>query len=168
MNNFHDIFKELRKIQPDEEYTRTSREFIMRTPQLGIGHSWRKIFLNTFEYGAAIALVVFLLVMISGSSFNIFSPFRLASLNPGAIRAEAEAIDIQMKLLNLTYPDFETSSTPKLSTVKTSPEILTSKKTTNQDSSPAGNVATTTASDTSSTPIGPDEAVDLLSGMLIE
>ena len=47
-----------------------------------------------------------MLLVLGGASFSqLLSPVKLASLDPAGIRAEAEAIDIQIQLSNLNYAE---------------------------------------------------------------
>jgi hypothetical protein len=74
---------------------------------------------RSLEMGSAVVLTGLLLFLIVGgfSIWNTFSPFKLTSLDPTSLRAEAQAIDIQIRLTDIAYADpipFERTTTPPL------------------------------------------------------
>ena len=112
--DYNDIFKQLKSITPDADYTRRSRRAILKT-----GYPTARRF-GVFSYigtmiaeGSAIALagVLLLLIMTGFSTWEFLSPFELKSLDPASLRAEAEAIDIQVQLTQLAYPDLHRNET---------------------------------------------------------
>ena len=102
-----ELIKQLKSIEADAEYTARSRHAIM-------GGAQKAPRLTIFSYigralaeGSAIVLAGALLIVIMAgfSTWEFLSPFELKSLDPVGLRAEAHAIDIQIQLTNLAYPD---------------------------------------------------------------
>lgn len=103
-----EILKMLRAIEPDHEYLKNSRRFIVGTPKQRMSPSltlWQ-ILAQSFQVGGTIVLAGLLLIMMFGgfSMGKFLTPFRISSLNPEGLRAEADAIDIQIQLTDLDYP----------------------------------------------------------------
>lgn len=98
--------KILRRITPDAEFSRRSRETILGLPAIAPLRPW-KIFTTSIQFGSAIALTAVLLLVILGgiSAWKYLSPFRLSSLDPASLKAEAEAVDIQIELSTLSYTE---------------------------------------------------------------
>lgn len=100
------LLKKLKEISPDAAYTKRSRHAILETlPALRPWQSPWQIFMHSLQFGSAIALAGVLLVLVLGgfSTWRFLSPFGLASLDPGSLRAEAEAIDAQLHLASVSY-----------------------------------------------------------------
>ncbi|MEK7093882.1 MAG: hypothetical protein AAB903_00905, partial [Patescibacteria group bacterium] len=116
--------KILKNIEPDRNYADRSLSTIVMSPRNSKTSWFSFTFFRVAEYGAAVAMVGLLLfVMVGNSSLvSLFSPIRSNSLNSGGLRAEAEAIDIQIKLLGLDYE--ESSSTLQTATT---PAVLRKK-----------------------------------------
>ena len=101
------LIKKLKSIEADAAYTARSRHAL-------VGGTQKAPRLTIFSYigralaeGSAIALAGALLIVIMAgfSTWEFLSPFELKSLDPAGLRAEAHAIDIQIQLTNLAYPD---------------------------------------------------------------
>lgn len=119
MNKLEYILKQLKNIQPDHTYTDRSLNTIVTSPRNSKTSWFSFTFFRVAEYGTAVAMVGLLLFVMMGNSslIELFSPIRSNSLNSGGLRAEAEAIDIQIKLLGIDYE--ESSSTASLTTAAT-------------------------------------------------
>ncbi|MBI5220810.1 MAG: hypothetical protein HY978_03170 [Candidatus Liptonbacteria bacterium] len=175
---FQDFIQELREVRPDESFSRRSRAQILTTPPREPSF-WRRpwqTFSRSFELVGAVGLAVFLLMLVAGVGLfaRLSPPLRLASLDPVALRAEAQAIDIQVQLTNLAYIDPGGSSSSTGTTTQTAipnqktVETLTRAATQHlapPAASPEANAGGTAAPSTASTtpaemPI--DEALDLL------
>jgi len=117
MNKLEHILNQLKNIQPDRTYADRSLNTIVNSPRSSRVSWFSFTFFRVAEYGAAVALVglLFFVMMGNSSLVELFSPIRSNSLNTGGLRAEAEAIDIQIKLLGIDYE--ESSSTASLTTV---------------------------------------------------
>ncbi|RJP45638.1 hypothetical protein C4587_00615 [Candidatus Parcubacteria bacterium] len=112
MDKLIETLQELQLIRADGGFTRKSREALLRSAHPKT-NPW-SVFLQALEVGAGVALVAVLLLLISGGfSSGFLTPLKLSSLDPAALRAEAEAIDIQIQLADLNYLEPKTSeSTP--------------------------------------------------------
>lgn len=111
--NLENNLKKFKNIQADPEYAKRSRDFILHTPAPTTYRTFWHFVLHNLEIGAAVGLTgIVLFLILGGSSLSTFlSPFRLSSLDPAGLRAEADAIDIQIQLTNLgVYKE----TTPKL------------------------------------------------------
>lgn len=119
--------KKMREIQPDPHYQARSRSIVLRTafPQPPIRAVWKWFIIN-IESAASLALAGTLLFLVF-SGFSIWkslSPLGIARPDLNALRAEAEAIDIQIQLANLSYQE----STVSLLAPASSPKILELEK----------------------------------------
>lgn len=104
-----EVLKKFKHIKPGEDYTLHSREIIVASPFVPAPERigpWRA-FVQSIQFGSAIALVGagVLLIMGAFSSWKFLSPFRTASLDITALRAEAEAINMQVQLTDINYTE---------------------------------------------------------------
>lgn len=102
------LLKQLKSIEADRHYKARSRSLILSVKPHGFekaGVNPFRLVLRVLEYSSSIALVaVFLIVLLGGISvFRAFAPFRLSSLDPSSLKAEAEDVDIQIYLTDLNY-----------------------------------------------------------------
>lgn len=112
------LLKELKKIQPDKDFTLKSRNLILKGNRPAIG-LWQ-ILRSNIEFGASIALMVVLFyVMLGGlSSSRVGGPIQISNLDPAGLKAEAQAIDVQIQLTNLNSLKLS-ESTPSLASKET-------------------------------------------------
>lgn len=115
------LLKEFNKIEPDPDYTRRSRLAILgfheRDPKrTAWGLIWSSI---KFSTGTVITGLVIILIFVAFSVVEFSSPVSLTALDPITLRAEAEAIDIQIKLTALGYenPSILINQTTTLTTI---------------------------------------------------
>lgn len=99
------LLKQLNKIEPDKEYTRRSKLAILgleenNPKRTAWGLVWSSI---RFSTGAMVTGLVIVLIFVAFSAIKFSSPTPLAALNPITLRAEAEVIDIQIRLATLGY-----------------------------------------------------------------
>lgn len=104
-----DIFKNLQSlkaIEPRKDFTIKSRSLILGEDRPMVATIWG-IILKNVEMGASLALVGLLIFMILGgfSAWNFFAPLRISNLDPASLKAEAQAVDIQIQLTNLNYAE---------------------------------------------------------------
>ncbi len=108
-----DILKQFKNIQPNEDFSRYSRAEILLSPQ-DERRTMHGIFtfLHVVETGAAIALVGFFILILTGnfSLMRFIEPVQYAVIDPAGLHAEAQAIDIQIKLANIEYPQVTTTA----------------------------------------------------------
>ncbi|MEK7193221.1 MAG: hypothetical protein AAB652_00315 [Patescibacteria group bacterium] len=104
-----ELLKQLKKIEANKEYAAKSRRVLLNiqkeiaAPRISLG----RLLLQTLQTGSTIVLAGLLLLLIFGgfSVGKYLTPFRLSSLNPEGLRAEADAIDIQIQLTDLNYKE---------------------------------------------------------------
>ncbi|MBI2623758.1 MAG: hypothetical protein HYW65_04320 [Candidatus Liptonbacteria bacterium] len=100
--------KKLQHAQADPVYTARSRSIILHTaqplPPLRMLGRWM---LRNVESGATLALagLCLFLVVAGFSLWKSFSPLGIAQFDLASLRAEAQAIDIQIKLAGLAYEE---------------------------------------------------------------
>ena len=126
--NLHELLQQLKTIEADRAYTRRSRELLLNTsPEAERRTAW-VTFLRSLEAGVAFAIAIVLFFVISGGFFSgDLTPLQLSSLDPGSLRAEAEAIDIQIQLTDLSYivMNAETSQKSNLHTILAPKALVT-------------------------------------------
>jgi len=151
------LLKQLKNIEPDRDFKERSRYLILETsgPRQKTVSGW---LLHNLGNAAALALgsLLLLLMMGSFSAWTIFSPARLSALDPASLRAEAQAIDIQIQLTNLGYS--LTSSTAGLN--ETTPATAAPQKTITINNQ---KLQITISSSSATGTISIDEALDRLS-----
>lgn len=154
--DIHDIFKQLKTLEPDAAYVARSRESILSTKKLrisGSGFGILRIFGEVFKSASAIALTSIAIVVIFGgfSVWQLVKPGLLA-LDPAGLRAEAQAIDIQIQLAGVEYQESTIAEAGDVSRNK-NPFALLPKKT----ESPADKEASS-----STAPVSVEDALDAL------
>ncbi len=102
--NSQEFIQKLKEILPGREYAENSKRVIFAVEQYP---RWSFIGSLTESLGTGVAIVLAgaILIMVMGG-FSSLSPFNLKSLDPAGLKAEAEAIDIQIRLSNLDYNAF--------------------------------------------------------------
>lgn len=124
------IFKKLKKIQPNEMYSRNSRAVILGTlppEELETRTVWG-ILSHSFQYGTTVALgVVFLLIILGGfSTWRFLSPIADTNIDQVGMRAEAQVIESQLHLAEIQYTTDEQPA--KASSVPVTPEQAATAK----------------------------------------
>ncbi|MEK7212663.1 MAG: hypothetical protein AAB686_03220 [Patescibacteria group bacterium] len=106
--NLIQLIRKLKSIEPDPAYTRRSRSLIVETPMTvrPIMNLWQVV-VRGLQFGSAIALTGVLLILVLGgfSVWKALSPFQLTSLDPASLKAEAEAVDAQIQITEIVYPE---------------------------------------------------------------
>jgi hypothetical protein len=173
-----DLFETIKKfktISPDPGFTEKSKRMILATPQQearSMGMRGVLIFLHTIETGAALALVAFFVLLVTGnfSGTKYLAPVQYSVIDPGGLHAEADAIDMQIQLANISYA--EVTSTAAESTTAmvvggtgTAGHSLTVKDTTPSAALGTGtaDIGTAGASSTGSSTLSVNEALEQLS-----
>jgi hypothetical protein len=142
------ILKQFKNIEADHDYVHRSRGIVLSS-KLGIPKK-RSVLFNIifegFELGSAIALTGILIVLTVGgfSIWRFISPGEISGLDIAGIRAEAQAVDIQIQLANLSYNDL----TP--ATAESTQQTASSKKTTGRKQSNLGTNSVTGDNDNTS------------------
>jgi len=121
------LLKKLKEVEPDRAYTERSRQLIFdiqQAPKKSWGSFARFVF-ESFQYASATALVLLLVVIVLGGITLGNRTSRLPGLDLTNLRAEANAIDVQIELMSLNYfehqefflPNHETTTIPFAPTV---------------------------------------------------
>lgn len=167
-----DTLRQFKKIEPDADFSRRSRTEILLTPQAK-PRTMRGVFafLHVIETGAAVALAGFFILILTGtfSPTRSIAPIQYAVIDPTGLHAEAQALDMQIQLANIEYPQVTTTvvTTPAASaaltkafaTVLGAPSAATSSA---AASSTAAAGATSSAT-TATTSLSVDQALQQLS-----
>jgi hypothetical protein len=105
-----EILKKLKDIKPRKEFTETSRVLILNTAPKPKLNFWN-ILIKNIELGASLALAGLLIFLVIGgfSAWKMFSPIQISNIDPSALKAEAQAIDMQIQLANLSYQNVSAS-----------------------------------------------------------
>jgi hypothetical protein len=102
-----DLFKtlkELKKIEPERDFTDNSRRVILAHEPIDL-LSPHRILTRFIAIASSVALAGALIFIIAGGfSATKLAP-RFSSIDPTALRAEAQAIDTQINLLNINYTE---------------------------------------------------------------
>lgn len=110
-----EIFTQFRRIDPDPQYSEKSRRAVLASAQNGafpIRERGLMVFLRALETGAALVLAGFFIVLATGgfSGSRYLAPVQYAVIDPSGLKAEAQAIDIQIQLANLDYSEVTSTS----------------------------------------------------------
>jgi hypothetical protein len=168
--NLPEILKQFKTIEPDPAYKERSKRMILsQTPK----ESWsfRRTILTIFETGIAVALSVFFILILTGvfPDNSYVSPAQFSVIDPASLKAEAQAVNIQIQLAQITYEeatataestlvsaDTGTSAKPAIAPLLSETAAATSTPTTD-NSTP-----TSSASSTPSSTLSIDQALKQL------
>lgn len=120
MDHLFNLLKQLKSVKAHEDYVRSTRSHVVAFAKENPKHassrvlfsSWR-VLLRALESGSAIALTGVLLLLIVGGFSTLRKPVGILGLDPVGLRAEAEAIDIQIQLSELDYSEVAQGDEPK-------------------------------------------------------
>lgn len=108
------LLKRLTTIEPDRYFSEASRRAVLsRAPQEPKTITfWAKY---AFRLGSSVAVIAAALFLVVGgfSLARRFTPLGFSSLDPAGLRAEAQAIDIQVSLTDLNYSDQVSRTAPQ-------------------------------------------------------
>ncbi len=114
------LLKKFKKVKPDADFSARSRNMILNTEPLErpAGFGWQKysspwqVIIQGLEFGSTIALAGIVLALILGgvSAWRFLSPLHLEGLDPSALQAEAQAVDMQLELARIHYNEPATTS----------------------------------------------------------
>jgi hypothetical protein len=129
--NLFKTLKQFKTIQPDHSFTEQSKRAILASPQNIPAMNPFRGMLQLLETGAAVVLAGFFILLITGalSNQNSNSPVQYSVIDPAGLHAEAQAIDIQIKLANVSYPEVVASQSGAFASQATSSALSTSMKT---------------------------------------
>lgn len=123
----HELLKQLKKIEPDPDYTRKSRLLILGNEPLPGRSPFMRFLVHNLQFGAAVAVMAVVLFLIFGGSplFNAITPFKGSALDPTSLKAEAQDIDIQVQLAKLSYQETNASAALTPQAIKKISEVVT-------------------------------------------
>jgi hypothetical protein len=110
--NLLEFLKQIKMIEPDADYSEAAKRSVLASPTFPAipRFTARQILARMVETGFAVGLGILLIIFITGGfSGTSISPMPFAAVNPSTLRAEAQAVDMQIQLANLVYQ--ESSST---------------------------------------------------------
>ncbi|SRR5258708_39879769 len=102
--NLLENLKNLKHIEPSRDFKEKSRALILNTlPAQKIGIF--DIILKKVEIAASVGLAGVLIFLIFGgfSAWKFMGPLNVSGLDPTGLKAEADAVDMQIELTNLNY-----------------------------------------------------------------
>lgn len=100
MDEFHRL-KQLNKIAPDPEYALQTRVRILAAPQKMQVPIW-STFVVSLRSGSIVAIAALALVVIGGGA-SLMKYLESSALSSPTLKAEAQAIDMQIELTNVDY-----------------------------------------------------------------
>lgn len=104
-----ETLKEFKKLEPGKEFTENSRRVILAHEPIHISSSHR-ILVRGIAISSSLVLAGALIFIVAGGlSATKLAP-RFSSIDPTALRAEAQAIDTQINLLNIDYAENSVST----------------------------------------------------------
>ncbi|MBI2033645.1 MAG: hypothetical protein HYT13_00930 [Candidatus Liptonbacteria bacterium] len=140
--NLLELLKKLKGVEPDKHYTEKSRLIILSTPlakKLKYTSPWlpQLKFIGAF----AIASLIFFILLGGFSNSKFSAPLKLSNLDPVGLKAEADAIDIQIQLTDIHYQESsgaenESTQALPLNNVQKQAENLSLKNQTPSTSTP--------------------------------
>jgi hypothetical protein len=165
--NLFEALKQFKNIEPDPASAERTKRAVLASPQNN-PVSVRKVIFRIFETSSALVLGGFLILLLTGAlpvAHNI-APVQLSVVDPASIRAEAEAIDMQIQLANLNYAEVAPqASTPQSATLM-SPKPMSNASVmseTSSTSTSSPSTSSSSASSTASSSVSIDQALQELS-----
>jgi hypothetical protein len=167
--NLFDRLKQLKLIEPNQAFSERSRREVMSFQPAIFPFKrvtpWQ-VFVRIIETGVVAGLAaLFIFIMTGGVATSPLAPIPFSAVNPEALHAEAQAIDMQIKLANLVYDASKSDGAATQSTVITglvAKRIALISGTSNATMSTSSTVATTSAGAATSS-LTVDDALKALS-----
>ena len=124
--NLFETLKQFKNIEADPGFVERSRRTVSAFPQ-NEERGTRHVFGRVFEGAGSLILAGILVFAVIGgfSGSKYLTPVSFSSIDPVGLRAEADAIDMQINLTNLNY--VQSAGNPEstaLAAVQGSPSIL--------------------------------------------
>ena len=166
--NLFEILKQFKTIEPDGSYAEKSKRAILAMPQK-VTAGVRLGVLRFIETGVAVVLAGFFILLITGglTGNQPFAPVQYSVVDPQGLKAEAQAVDMQIELANVTYTESTSSLAVGNGAASTPAGVSSTKglapafvKATSSAPSASSSTATSTAS---STTLSVDQALQKLS-----
>jgi len=170
-----DILKQFKNIEPDAQFSQRSKREILLSPQSSpLTVRGVFAFLHVIETGAAVALGGFFILILTGSfsPTSSIAPIQYSVIDPQGLHAEAQAIDMQIQLADVEYP--QVTSTAALATNPAVASSLTraiavalgthaTSSVSASSTGDAGGAASVSTSTSSTAPLSVDQALQQLS-----
>lgn len=107
MHNIEETIKQLKKIEPSQDYKAKSLRLILSSPQ-NIQNPVTFRFFEVLKFSAALGLTGLLIIISVSDSFSrfnarLFSPVLLSSLDQQNIENEAKQVDIKITIAEAKY-----------------------------------------------------------------
>ncbi len=101
------LLKKFKNIQADPSFVAETRRALLESPFPARRPSTWQILAQSLEFGSAIVLAGLLLVAVLGgvSAWRFLSPLKMDGLDPTALQAEAQAVDMQLELTRIHYSE---------------------------------------------------------------
>jgi hypothetical protein len=153
--NLFETLQKMKSVRPDPLFSEKSRrDILMSVPQEPLLP--RIVFARFVGATGSLVLAGILVFIIAGGLSTTDLAPKFSSIDPVALRAEAQAIDTQINLLNVSYTESPVSTAPTpLSTGKTRGIIILDNL--------SSSTAQTTASSTPTSTVSIDEVLQGLS-----
>ena len=159
--NLFELLKQFKRIEPDATFSASSRRAILAQAELKESLTVRRVLFHIFEAGAAVALTGFFILILTGTfGSSRLAPVQFSAIDPQGIRAEAQAIDIQIQLANVAYQGGSSAESTVSSAKPTTATSLVTP-TAPQTATATAGVENSTSSSTSTVSI--DQALQSLS-----
>jgi hypothetical protein len=166
-----DILKQFKSIEPDAQVAQRSRTEILLSPhskQTGMRGVFA--FLHVLETGAAVVLAGFFILILTGgfSGAHSIAPIQYSVIDPNGLHAEAQAIDMQIQLANVDYPQVTAATAapvalPAATRAAFSRAAVMQPSTSSSTPTSSIDIASDTATSTPSSSITIDQALQTLS-----
>lgn len=167
-----DIIKQFKTIEPDAGFSERSKREILLSPQTE-PLTMRGVFafLHVVETGAVVVLAGFFILILTGSfsPTRSIAPIQYSVIDPQGLHAEAQAIDMQIQLADVEYPESTSTGTGSTGSTAVAPAALShvfaAALKAQSTSSDAGTPTTAAASSSTATTttLSVDEALKQLS-----
>jgi hypothetical protein len=115
-----EILKQFKAIEPDPTFRENSRRAVLASAQLEPATP-RRILARILGAAGSLVLAGALIFIITGGLSKTRLAPQFSSIDPIALHAEAQAIDSQIDLLNVNYPE-NPISTPSVAGIATTPK----------------------------------------------
>lgn len=163
--NLLEILRQFKTIKPDSSFSEKSKRAILASPQNIPARPFAPVF-RFLETGVAVVLAGFFILLITGAFSNstYIAPVQYSVIDVAGLHAEAQAIDMQIELANVNYP--ESSVAPQstaFAAAATSSDLSTSMMAATSSASAVAAMQSSTASSTSSSTVSVDQALEQLS-----
>ncbi len=96
------ILKQLKEIKPDQDYTLRSKALILGDTTI-TKRKWFDLAWPSIRFGTATVMTAGLILLILAGFTSFSSVLDFNDIDPSALRAEAQAIDIQIQLTAFAY-----------------------------------------------------------------